>query len=808
MDPSQPIRRYVGGKNFTDATPQPLPVTTFTAFVNEWLSAPVILPLARADYFAMSDKDQKAAKNTEYFCAGFFAGDGRRNLANVRKLTLLVLDVDDADAARHLLTVHDTIPWNFCLWHTLTSTPEAPRVRLVVDAGDMTRSVYAQGVKWLAQRLDVRRYDPHSEDASHLWYRPSVFADAANAVPIVASRVGGAPVSPAEWEGWEPTAAEPTEDEAPEDISELPAGDVSEENARGMLEHLDPDVDYGTWVKVLCALKHQFGKAGFDLFDEWSSGGSKYPGRDETLKKWNAFSAHPKGRPATTIRSLVGLAIEAGWKAADGGAAAVAALEQLIAEAEPKVALRAIHESPLLDAMDRQALMQKLSRKSGMSVSVLRKCAAELTKPAGAGGNGATPPEMQGYVYVRELNLWVHPGKGTRLSPQSFDTGFAAVVPSDAGRPSIYAVRGLSFSVVDREAYEPRKPKALIFEDDSHRLILNTYRRSYPAPDEERAEEAGRIFDHHLRLLFPDTQWRNLLLSWMTWCLTNPGEKAKWHVFIQGAPGCGKTLVAEALATVFGPTNARKVSNRMLQDNFNGWIQNTLFAFFEEVLVGERQKDTMEELKDLVTGATANIRMMRTDVVERPNMINGMFLSNHLHGLRLDRTDRRFFCLCTQQQQSHHVAAMPRSHFEGVARLKRDLAGGLRNWLLNRPLDEGFDPNGHAPETPWRDLVIRAGASEVDTAVTNVIESGVNPLCGRVVCCSQTLLSLVRSEVRHVTSKQIGRVLTEMGYTKVGQRDLTDDQRVTLWVQSPLLPEGWQPLMYLREEIKKHEEII
>lgn len=57
-----------------------------------------------------------------------------------------------------------------------------------------------------------------------------------------------------------------------------------------MLNHIHPDGQYMDWVSVGMALK-DYGVS-FDIWDAWSSKGTKYPGSKELYKKWQSF----KGR--------------------------------------------------------------------------------------------------------------------------------------------------------------------------------------------------------------------------------------------------------------------------------------------------------------------------------------------------------------------------------------------------------------------------------------------------------------------------------------------------------------------------------
>jgi hypothetical protein len=85
----------------------------------------------------------------------------------------------------------------------------------------------------------------------------------------------------------------------------------TDEQLAEMLKAIDPDEHgYDQWYQIGMALHHETDAEGFDLWDEWSSNGGQYPGRDELQRKWDSFGRN--AGPSTTIRALMKWAGQAG----------------------------------------------------------------------------------------------------------------------------------------------------------------------------------------------------------------------------------------------------------------------------------------------------------------------------------------------------------------------------------------------------------------------------------------------------------------------------------------------------------------
>ncbi len=86
---------------------------------------------------------------------------------------------------------------------------------------------------------------------------------------------------------------------------------------RECLDHIDPDCGYDDWRNIGMALHHEFAGSdiGLELFDKWSSKGSKYEGQGSLDKKWQSFSNY-NGTPVT-IGTLIKMATEGGANVAE-----------------------------------------------------------------------------------------------------------------------------------------------------------------------------------------------------------------------------------------------------------------------------------------------------------------------------------------------------------------------------------------------------------------------------------------------------------------------------------------------------------
>jgi hypothetical protein len=75
--------------------------------------------------------------------------------------------------------------------------------------------------------------------------------------------------------------------------SEQPVVNMTDEEIVRMLKLWDPDCDYDTWLHIGMSIHHETHGEGFELWDEWSSGGADYS-REDCEYKWEGFGRDDK----------------------------------------------------------------------------------------------------------------------------------------------------------------------------------------------------------------------------------------------------------------------------------------------------------------------------------------------------------------------------------------------------------------------------------------------------------------------------------------------------------------------------------
>jgi hypothetical protein len=196
--------------------------------------------------------------------------------------------------------------------------------------------------------------------------------------------------------------------------------------------------------------------------------------------------------------------------------------------------------------------------------------------------------------------------------------------------------------------FEP--DKNFVIDEENHRIntyVPSIYMRDnkYKAPKDWRAEcptiykvlmsavsgnKDDEFLEHFLNWLAVIYQKRIKLIT--AWILT-------------GKEGTGKgVLINHIIAPTLGHDYVPIKRGTELEEKFNGWMENALIAYIDEIQVGNstRSEAIMADLKQFITDPSPTVRNMREMAYKIINYVNFILSSNKPDPVVITESDRRF----------------------------------------------------------------------------------------------------------------------------------------------------------------------
>ena len=809
--------RFFAGESSHLGQVSALPQLTFSELVTNVLSQPIPLSLARQAFHSLPKKDkdapldQQRAKRVRYITPGVFKSSPcQRVVENVLRCNLIALDIDTADEAKRLLTQRwpDALgDLGFIVWHTTSSTPEAPRLRVIVNADGISPDRYQRAARTIAEMIGLTKID-HSVifHAVQPMFLPTVFADDNGYSPIVASNPEGDPFLPSDIiDDAESTLVDSlpktTSTEQIADLEYLrgPLEGVTLDDARDALQHLDPDMAMQPWIEVAAGLKHQFdSKEAYQLWDEWSAKGKKYVDSDETRYRWNSLKAQPTDRMPVTIRSLFKQAQARGWSnptlAKRQHADALSWLKSPARSAEELLdqgAKRIAKIGPTLGQLEKKTLMIALrdtlsAREVPLPLPDIKKAVRQLELEAAR--TTGVPPWAKGLCYVTSLNVFYRPSTERRFAPEVLDLMYSTPPIGDEKptRPRDYVIQIAGCPQVEATRYDPARPGKRYFTEENIPYV-NTYRATYAPPEPDRADEAGDLFQAHLRNLILEPEYQRVLTDFFAFIVQHPGVKIRWAPLIQSVQGAGKSFLSVMMSRVLGRRNVSKVTAKdLVESNYNNWAYGHQFVTMEEVrVVGHNRHAVMDKIKTCITDDDISLDVKYESQRTVPNITNYMMFTNHHDSLAIDNSDRRYFVLASPLQRTEQIKAMGGDdYFDRLFGMLRDNAGGLRAWFESWAISPEFKPNGRAPLTSYFFDLVDNAASPLAMAVKNTIDDEPHPLVRKDLLSLSCLRGCIEAPVPEYSDQALAGVLRELGWLKY-DRMMLDGAKHQVWVKRP-----------------------
>jgi len=796
------------------------------------------LPLTRKAFLALPKSVRQEKKHVPFFVAATFdASPSPRQLVHALHANLIFVDIDEdktgkcpaAPFVRNPDLLYTALQgFNFAAHTTASSTPEKPRMRVIVESEEIPVHLYAKAVRTIAALLGLPVLTKESENMVLPMFLPTQFKDDTEEFhPLIAYRTDARAFTVEDIFEKTPdfyyrngTTKAHVNGVDDLDFLRAPVPEVTLAIAKEALEKIDPDCSYEEWFNVAAALRHQFSphhaEEAYELFDEWSSSGTKYGGADETRKKWDSLKPTPIGRAPITIHTLLKFAVQFGWddtRIKDKGYNAlldwmnkVETVTTLIEEGVKKILatpqVSSVQEGMLLDQL-RVHAKERFQHRA--SITDLRKDLARLREKMQAQKpeqKKKEPKWATGLCFVSTPKEFYRPLTGEKYKPDSFNMKYgrfllptpksliAAGLPvneANLSRPLVqpvdYVMNFLQLPSFYDYAYAPESPNEMLFVHEKRKYV-NTYAPTYPEPDNERAEAAGALFQRHLENLIIEPEYRRVLVDFMAYMVQFPGQKIRWAVLVQGAEGAGKTYLAEVMKAILGKRHVKTVDGTTITSGWNEWTFGYQMVVIEEVRVqGSNRFDIMNRLKPWITNPDIPINEKFRSSRDAQNITNYMLFSNYHNCLVLTPGDRRYFVIKSRLQHKAQVLALGKNYFNELFDSLNNHPGAMRAWFLNWKISNDFAPHAQAPRTAYADEMIDDSATDLLSAVRRLMLEGDYPLIQYDIVSAKTIIDVLELEGLRVTGQQVAHVLREEGFTQLG-RHAFGDERHYLWARA------------------------
>ena len=593
-----------------------------------------------------------------------------------------------------------------------------------------------------------------------------------------------------------------------------PTLDWSIDFAREVMFDLNADADRATWVNDLAALHHETSgsEAGLELAVEWSATAASFVDRADVEARWASFGKYRGGNPMTGRWLLKRRAeyathlkynAKSEWQSAIEGAADEFALREKLC---PQIA-----SDTRLDDMGREALSQMLFyafKRLGTKYPIANCRKLLVEQGAKADGKKQGAEWQDDWYYVTDEDRFYRHDTQEYLSFQGFNAKYNRYLPQGEGgklekQASQHVLDNNLVETVRRGMYVPWcDPR---FNKDGAECV-NTYRpSSTPLPILEMTAEglkAVAVVKRHIGILAggrPEVV--QTLIDWMAFNVQNPGRKVRWAPLIKGVEGDGKTVMGEMMGCVMGRSNVKNVSPKVLGTDFTGWAQGNCLIVLEEIkLSGHNRYDILNAVKPMITNDNIEIHAKGKETYDVHNTSNYIAFTNYGDALPLSDTDRRWWVIFTPFASSSEMAAAVAgvagslgAYFDELHDSIAKHPAELRKWLLDHVVSDSFKPNGSAPMTDEKALMVSSAMSEDEAEVREILEQsatqkvvGVTPKLFSSRAMGDALI-LGDTELSIATTSR-NRLFSKCGFTKVPKKLKWNGGAHVVWVKGSTIP--------------------
>lgn len=395
------------------------------------------------------------------------------------------------------------------------------------------------------------------------------------------------------------------------------------------------------------------------------------------------------------------------------------------------------------------------------------------------------------YVWVIDDDAFFNVSTKQLVSERSFNAKFdRRILPDEDGnrpRAAEMVLKEWDMEVVDRRLYMPANPGETFYLTDDPFHYVNTYSHDSgkTMPDHFSAHDrkAIQIVEEHAALLIPNDRERNLFLDYLAYCVQKPGWKIRWAPVLKGVEGDGKSAFFVMMGHILGVKNVRVLDSSTLEgSDFTSWRTGQCFTAIEEIkLHGHNRYDVFNKLKTPLSNDSIELHCKGKDPITVPNTTNYLLLTNFDDGLPINDNDRRcMFLRSPFLRKADLFAKLKDLGYEDSKEYYNNLfdfaikqhAGALRKWLIERELSAEFNPDGQAPVTEARGMIVDMSLRDDEDAIAAVLEEGGLGIYPNLVTASHLADALLHRYGQKLQTSRVKSVLAAHGFTMWGSHQI------------------------------------
>ena len=326
--------------------------------------------------------------------------------------------------------------------------------------------------------------------------------------------------------------------------------------------------------------------------------------------------------------------------------------------------------------------------------------------------------------------------------------------------------------------YQPsKKPERYIKVKKS--FYINTYEPNDLIPNPKADTD---LFWAHVKHMIPHEEYRNHFLDWFAFPIQSPGIKIRHALIFQSSiKQLGKGSLFDMQRNILGQNNTNKIDLGQALNRERGFLINKQTVLIDEAKASGRWSEKsmlVNTLKILISEYTAGTRELYKGYVEQDTCTNYWINTNFKDAFPLEPSDPRYFVYFSPAKRNARL--LKEYHQE---RKFGDLASGVYAEMLDRNLSK-FDPEGVAPDTPFKEQMVKLADRPLNDYVRDNFEQGVHPF-DRDLVTTVELFGWLQSVARMKVTREndIAEALRLIGGTRIRSCPITNvGKSCNIWI--------------------------